>query len=50
MPSSKHLQRAGTHLVLGHGPLSVVRRSVPRARVLEDRRAGADANRWAALL
>ncbi len=50
MPSSKHLQRAGTHLVLGHGPLSLERRSELRARVLEDQRAGADANRWAALL
>ena len=50
MPSSKHLQRAGTHLMLGHGPLSLERRSVPRARVLEDQRAGADANRLSALL
>jgi hypothetical protein len=47
---NKHMQRAGTHKVLGRGRESQVPCSALRARVLIGRRAGADVNRSATLL
>ena len=44
---NKHMQRAGTHKVLGRGRLDLVPCPEPRARVLTGQRAGADVNRWA---
>jgi hypothetical protein len=44
-PPNKHMQRAGSHKVLGRGRSSLVPRSPPRARVLTGRRAGADVGR-----
>ena len=48
VPPNKHMQRAGTHKVLGRGRPSLVPCSTPRARVLTGRRAGADVNCYAA--
>ncbi len=45
LPPNKHMQRAGTHKVLGRGRLSPVLCSTPRARVLRGTRAGADVGR-----
>jgi hypothetical protein len=42
---NKHMQRAGTHKVLGRGRSVVLRYKVHLARVLTCRRAGADVNR-----
>jgi hypothetical protein len=42
---NKHMQRAGTHKVLGRGRARLVPSSAPRARVLKAQRAGADVNR-----
>jgi hypothetical protein len=44
---NKHMQRAGTHKVLGRGRSGLVLSQVPLARVLMPRRAGADVNGWA---
>ena len=44
---NKHMQRAGTHKVLGRGRSGLVLERVNRARVLTGQRAGADVNRWA---
>lgn len=46
---NKHMQRAGTHKVLGRGRSGVLLFQVPRARVLMRWRAGADVGRYAAL-
>jgi hypothetical protein len=45
MPPNKNMQRAGRHKVLGRARLSLVPRSLPRARVLTGQPAGADVNR-----
>jgi hypothetical protein len=45
MTPNKHMQRAGTHKVLGRGRVSFVPCSAPRARVLIRQRAGADVGR-----
>jgi hypothetical protein len=45
VPPNKHMQRAGTHKVLGRGRPSVASCSALRARVLNYRRAGADVDR-----
>ena len=42
---NKHMQRAGTHKVLGRGRLGMTPSSLPPARVLNGQRAGADVNR-----
>jgi hypothetical protein len=42
---NKHMQRAGTHKVLGRGRWSLVPWSSPRARVLIGQPAGADVGR-----
>jgi hypothetical protein len=47
VPPNKHMQRAGTHKVLGRGRLDAAHKQVCRARVLKGRRAGADVNRYA---
>jgi hypothetical protein len=47
LSANKHMQRAGTHKVLGRGRPSPVRWSAPRARVLTGQPAGADVGRWA---
>lgn len=44
-PPNKHMQRAEGHKVLGRGRVNLVPGSVPRARVLTGKRAGADVNR-----
>jgi hypothetical protein len=44
-PPNKHMQRAGTHKVLGRERSNSVRGQIPLARVLNRRRAGADVNR-----
>jgi hypothetical protein len=49
-PPNKHMQRAGTHKVLGRGRMSPVPCSAPRARVLTCQPAGADVNRYATLM
>jgi hypothetical protein len=49
MSPNKHMQRAGTHKVLGRGRQGVVHWSAPRARVLTGKPAGADVSRWATL-
>ena len=46
-PHNKHMQRAGTHKVLGRGRTGAVLGQVSLARVLIGQRAGADVNRWA---
>ena len=46
---NKHMQRAGTHKVLGRGRSTSVPVLVPRDRVLTGQRAGADVNRYAPL-
>ena len=45
VPPNKHMQRAGTHKVLGRGRLGMTPSSLPPARVLNGQRAGADVNR-----
>jgi hypothetical protein len=45
VPPNKHMQRAGTHKVLGRGRSNPVSMSAPRARVLTGQRAGADVGR-----
>jgi hypothetical protein len=45
MPPNKHMQRAGTHKVLGRGRSSLLPWLAPRARVLTGQPAGADVNR-----
>ena len=47
--ANKHMQRAGTHKVLGRGRPSQSLVSALHARVLRGRRAGADVGRWATL-
>ena len=47
--ANKHMQRAGTHKVLGRGRSTSVPVQVPRARMLIGQRAGADVNRYTAL-
>jgi hypothetical protein len=42
---NKHMQRAGTHKVLGRGRSSMVPMRAPRARVLTGQPAGADVSR-----
>jgi len=42
---NKHMQRAGTHKVLGRGRVSLVPWSALRARVLTGQPAGADVGR-----
>jgi len=42
---NKHMQRAGTHKVLGRGRSVVLQSKVYLARVLTGRRAGADVGR-----
>jgi hypothetical protein len=44
----KHMQRAGTHKVLGRGRSGLVLSQILLARVLMRRQAGADVNRSAA--
>jgi hypothetical protein len=44
---NKHMQRAGTHKVLGRGRSCLLVSHVLLARVQIRRRAGADVNRWA---
>jgi hypothetical protein len=44
---NKHMQRAGTHKVLGRGRSGLVLFQILLARVLMRRRTGADMNRWA---
>ena len=43
--ANKHMQRAGTHKVLGRGRPSLVSCSASRARVLTAQPAGADVSR-----
>ncbi len=45
LPPNKHMQRAGTHKVLGRGRAGVLLGQVPLARVLKRQRAGADVGR-----
>jgi hypothetical protein len=45
MTPTKHMQRAGTHKVLGRGRYGLVPCSALRARVLAGQRAGADVSR-----
>jgi len=42
---NKHMQRAGTHKVLGRGRSDLLLVNVPRARVLTGQHAGADVSR-----
>ena len=42
---NKHMQRAGTHKVLGRGRSGILLSQVPLACVLMRRSAGADVNR-----
>ncbi len=44
-PPNKHMQRAGTHKVLGRGRSPVLYSHVSRARVLKCQPAGADVGR-----
>jgi hypothetical protein len=50
MSPNKHMQRAGTHKVLGRGRPSPVPCSAQRARVLTGQRAGADVGRSATFI
>jgi hypothetical protein len=50
VPPNKHMQRAGTHKVLGRGRSSLLLSQVPLARVLMRRRAGADVGRSATFI
>jgi hypothetical protein len=45
VPPNKHMQRAGTHKVLGRRRVSLVPSSAPRARVLTGQRAAAELSR-----
>jgi hypothetical protein len=47
---NKHMQRSVNHKVHGRGRMGLVLEQVCGARVLTRRRAGADVNRWAALV